>query len=236
MKLVITHHQPLRKALYVFLGILIVALAVAVALDYGHWQSIARSMVSTDTKRELLKEVSALRKDNERLNFELSRLHRSRSINEQTLKENHQHMVELREQIATLSSEVDFFRDVVGATEIGNGPRVNGLRVSPLNDSNRFAYMMIMTNVTKDDSTAEGRLSVQVVGDLNGKKKSLDYQDIVETGPASLAFKFKHFHLFEGTLKMPADFVPSRIGVTIKRKARQRDAAVISYDWAAVLN
>ena len=74
MKLVITPHRPVRKALIAVGLTLAVLLAVVVALDYGHWRAIAGAMVSTGEKRSLLEEAVTLRRENERLRFQLARL------------------------------------------------------------------------------------------------------------------------------------------------------------------
>ena len=74
MKLVITRHRPVRKALISIVLLVAVVLALGVAMDYGHWKSIARAMVSTGEKRSLLEEVVALRRENEALHYEVAQI------------------------------------------------------------------------------------------------------------------------------------------------------------------
>ena len=46
-------------------------LAVAIAVDHGHWKSIAEAKVSSGNKRTLLQEVAQLHREQEDLRFEL---------------------------------------------------------------------------------------------------------------------------------------------------------------------
>lgn len=236
MKLVITPHRPVRKALISVALLAAVTLAILVALDYGHWQSIARATVSTGEKRSLLEEAVALRKENAALHYENTRLRRATEIDGHARREHHEQLVRLEAQIAALSREVEFYRDVVGATEVNAGPRVNGIQIKALEGDGRYAYKLVMTHVSKDDRTAEGLLRVDVRGEFEGQRKALGFDEIVESGPGTLGFKFKHFHLFEGTLKMPPGFVPRQIHLAVQEKSRRRSAHEETYDWAAVLN
>ena len=94
VKLVITPHRPVRKALIAVGLTLAVLLAVVVALDYGHWRAIAGAMVSTGEKRSLLDEAVTLRRENERLRFQLARLRRTEEIHRSAREENHDLLVE----------------------------------------------------------------------------------------------------------------------------------------------
>ncbi len=236
MKLVITPHRPVRKALITFALLGIVGLALLIAIDYGQWKSIASAMVSTGEKRSLLKEVIALRRENETLAYDNARLRRAAEIAAHARQENHAQLVSLQSQVAALGSEIEFYRDVVGATEIDAGPRVNGIQIRALEGDGRYAYKLVMTHVSKDDRTAEGTLQVDVRGEIKGQRKALEFADIVESGPGALGFKFKHFHLFEGTLKMPAGFVPRQIHLAVREQSRRNRTHEETYDWASVLN
>ena len=236
MRLVITPHRPLRKILIAIAGAIGVALAIAIALDYGHWKAIAGSMVSTGKKRTLLEEVRDLRSENERLQFELVRLRRGEEVNRHTRQENHAQLIEVQNQLAALNQELDFYRDILGSTDAVDGPKVKGLQVKPLPGTGRYGYKIILTHVDRDDRVAEGALKVGFSGELNGGRTTLAYDDAVESGPEKLDFKFKHFRLFEGTLKMPEGFVPQQVHVDIRRKNRRSGGFRKTYDWASVLN
>ncbi|MCP5201754.1 MAG: hypothetical protein H6977_17265 [Gammaproteobacteria bacterium] len=236
MKLVITPHRPLRKLLLTVAGLLAVALALAFALDYGHWRAIAGAMVARGDQRELVNEVVSLRRENDALRYDLTRARRAEQIARAAREENRALMVDLKAELAAREQEVRFYRNALGDVRVGAGPRVGGIQVKPLDGDGRYGYSLVMTYVDKDDRVVEGRVQVRLAGEMNGRPEELPFADIVESGPATLDFKFKHFHLFEGTLKIPAQFVPRRIEVAVVDRGRSSSARAESFDWAAALN
>ncbi|MEQ8232945.1 MAG: hypothetical protein RKL32_14635 [Gammaproteobacteria bacterium] len=236
MRLVITPHRPWRKAMIIVGATLAAALAVAIALDYGHWRAIAGAMVSTGEKRSLLEEAASLREANAQLRFEVARLRRTEEINRTAREENHELLVDAQAEIAAMRREVQFYRDAIGSVEVGAGPRVGGIQVKPLDGVGRYGYKLVMTHVDKDDKVAEGSLRVALRGDYQGRGKALGLAELVESGPEEFSFKFKHFYLFEGTIRMPEGFVPRQIEVAVRGRGRGAEARAETYDWASVLN
>lgn len=236
MKLVVKQHRPWRRLLLAVLFTGGAALAIAVALDYGHWKSIATAKVSTGNKRTLLEEVDELRRENASLRYELKRLRRSEEINRATRQENHAQLVELQDANASLNQELEFYREVVAGTEVEAGPKVRGIRLETLSGAGRYRYRVVLTHVDKDDRVAEGVLNIGFRGELGGKRTALQYSDVKETGPENLDFRFKHFRLFEGTIRMPDGFVPEQVQVAVRSRRSSKGSYSETYDWASILN
>jgi hypothetical protein len=236
MKLVIKPHRPVRRALLlVGLGAC-AAFAAVVALDYGDWQRSAHAMVSSGQKRTLLEEVTRLDDENAALRFELAQLRRAEEIGAVRRRGNRDEIMALQSEVAALNQELEFYRDIVGGAEVEGGPRVKGVEIRSLDDARRYRYRLVLMHVDEDDRMAEGTVRIGLRGDLAGQRKALSFAEVVESGPDVLAFKFKHFRLFEGTIKLPEGFVPRQISVAVHAKSRGRDSFAETYDWASVLN
>ena len=225
----------MRKALIYSSLLLLTMLALAVALDYGHWRAIAGAMVSTGEKRSLLDEVITLRRDNADLRFQLTRAARQAEIDKAKNREHHARMVDLKREIAELEGEIEFFRDVVGGTRIGGGPRVGGLSLRALSGDGRYGYTLVLTHAGKDNQVVEGELEIGVDGTLADEPKRLPFAQLVESGAADLSFKFKHFHLFEGTLRIPTDFIPRQVQVAVRQGRKKKPTRDATFDWALAL-
>lgn len=236
MKLVVTQHRPWRRLVMAVLLAGGAALAIAVAFDYGHWKSIATAKVTTGKKRSLLEEVEDLRAANESLRYEIARLRRSDEINRATRQENHAQLVAVQTKNAALNQELEFYREVVAGTEVESGPKVSGIQLQSLNGEGRYRYRVVLTHVDKDDRVAEGVLNIGFRGEQGGKRKALAFSEVKESGPDSLDFKFKHFRLFEGTIRMPDDFVPEQVQVAVRSGRGSKGSYSESYDWASILN
>ena len=236
MKLIITQHRPVRRILVVVGFVGMAVLAAAIAIDRGHWKSIAEAMVSSGNKRTLLQEVAQLHREQEDLRFELARLRRTEEINRHARADNHEYLVRLQTEIAVLNQELDFYRDVVRTTEAESGPRLKGIQLKTLEGEGRYSYRLVLTHVDRDDRVAEGKLDIGFLGELKGERKALSFVDVKESGTESLSFKFKHFRLFEGTVKMPDGFVPQQLHVAVTNKRRSKESFSGTYDWASLLN
>lgn len=236
MKLIITQHRPVRRILVVVGFVGMAVLAVAIAVDHGHWKSIAEARVSSGNKRTLLQEVAQLHREQEDLRFELARLRRTEEISRHARADNHEYLARAQTEIAVLNQELDFYRDVVRTTEAESGPRLKGIQLKTLEGEGRYSYQLVLTHVDRDDRVAEGKLDIGFLGELKGERKALSFIDVKESGTESLSFKFKHFRLFEGTIKMPDGFVPQQIHVAVTNKRRSKGSFSETYDWASLLN
>lgn len=236
MKLVIKQHRPLRRALLVVACVCGGLLALAITVDYGHWTSIATAMVKTGRKGSLLEEVRQLRDENTALQYEMTRMIRTAEINKYSRRNDHVELVELQARLAAVNREIAFYRDVLGQTEVETKTRVKGVQLTRLADDGRYSYRLVLTHVDKDNKLAEGSLRIQLKGEQGGTERALKFAEFTDTGPRNLSFKFKHFRLFEGTIRLPEGFVPRELQVAVQNTSPTRAAVTETYDWAAVLN
>ena len=211
-------------------------LLVAAAVDFGHWQSFVRSLVATGKQRTLVEEIARLNEENSALRYQLARLRRDEEISKSAHHDNHAELVEMQTKVAGLNRELAFYRDVIGAAESETGAKVKGIRLRALDASSRFSYRLVVTYLDENDRETEGAVRISVKGELKGEHKSLSLDQVADTGPDNLVFKFKHFHMFEGTLKLPDGFIPRQISVAVQSRIPVQSSSAASYDWAAVLN
>jgi cell division protein FtsB len=236
MKLVIRQHRPMRRAV---IGAGIVALTlliVAVVFDLGHWRSLARAMVPNRGSQSLSDEVARLRDENTALRYDVARLKRGEEIDKSSRGDNHLQFMQLQAEVAKLKADIKFYREVVGASDVDGGAQVKGIQLKALDVPGRFSYRLVLAHIDENDSETEGSIRIVVKGDLNGQSKVLAQGDIVEAGSDNLAFKFKHFRLFEGSLKLPDGFIPRQISVAAQSRIPTASSSSETYDWAAVQN
>lgn len=236
MKLVIKQHRPLRRVL-LGAGIVVATLLVAaLALDFGQWRSMARAMVPNVGSRTSGDELARLREENSSLRYEVARLRRGEEIDKSTRSDNHLQFIKLQAEVAKLKADIKFYRDVVGASEVDGGTQIKGIQLKPLDTPGRFSYRLVLAHIDENDKQAEGSVRIVVKGELQGKASSLAQGEVIEAGSDSLNFKFKHFRLFEGSLKLPERFIPRQISVAVQSRIPTASTSSETYDWAAVQN
>ena len=236
MKLVIKQHRPLRRLL-IGAGIVLATLGgVAITVDFGQWRSLARVVMPRVGSGAVGEESETLREENSALRYEVARLKRGQEIDKSARGENHLQFVQLQAEVAKLTAEVAFYRDVVAAPDTDAGAQVKGVQLRSLGSAGRFSYRLVLAHIAANDLVAEGSIRIAVKGELNGQNKTLTQGEVVEAGSDNLAFKFKHFRLFEGSLKLPDGFIPRQISVAVQSRIPAQGSSFETYDWSTVQN
>lgn len=236
MKLVIKQHRPLRR-MAIGAGIVAATLLLAtLVLDFGDWRALVGALVSSGHPQTLSEEVSRLRDENSSLRYDVARLKRGEEIDKSARTDNQVQFMRLQAEVASLKRELSFYRDVIGGSDADVGVQVKGIQLKALESSGRFSYRLILAHIDENDSETEGAVRIAVKGDLKGQNKAFGQGEVIEAGSDSLAFKFKHFRMFEGILKLPEGFIPRQISVAVQSRIPQASASSQTYDWAAVQN
>ncbi|MBK6657069.1 MAG: hypothetical protein IPG43_02455 [Proteobacteria bacterium] len=235
MKLVIKQHRPMRRVL-LGAGIVVLTLTlVALLTDVGQWRSLARAMVPNVGNRASGDELTRLREENSNLRYEVARLKRGEQIDKSARSDNHLQFMQMQAELARLKADIKFYRDVVGLRKsmTGRGSRASS---QALDTPGRFGYRLVLAHIDENDKEAQGSIRIAVKGELKGQTKALAQGEIIESGSDSLNFKFKHFRMFEGSLKLPDGFIPRQISVAVQSRIPIASSSSETYDWTAVQN
>lgn len=236
MKLVIKQHRPLRRVLIGAGIVAVTLLVVALLLDFGQWRTLARAMVPNVGNHASGDELPRLREENANLRYEVARLKRGEEIDKSARSDNHLQFMQMQAEVAKLKADIKFYRDVVGASNTDGGAQIKGIQLKPLDTPGRFSYRLVLAHIDENDKEAEGSIRLLVKGELKGQSKALLQSELIEAGSDSLNFKFKHFRLFEGSLKLPDGFIPRQISVAVQSRIPAASSSSETYDWAAVQN
>ncbi len=236
MKLIISAHNPLKKYTYLVLFGVSICLLTAIVVDYGSWKYLSNIVAHNQDYQNLLKEVVDLEKENKRLYLDIARLRKSEDAEKRIRADNHLALVDSEKKISKLQGELEFYRAIVRSSEVDKGPRVKGVRIKQLQGESRFEYKIVLTYINKEHKYAEGRLKFELRGVSNGNKIVYSHKQLAESGRKNMKFKFKHFHLFEGTFKLPDKITPVQIEVSLSDNRGRAVGEKSVYDWLTVVN
>jgi hypothetical protein len=143
---------------------------------------------------------------------------------------------EREEEIAGLRADLAFYSRLTGGNAKREGLAIQGLQLSPISNSSAYNFIVTLTQNIKKGQMISGHLSLSIEGVKDGKLQTLSWSDI---GPAAessgVEFGFKYFQRINGTLMLPAGFVPNRITVAADAST---DGGHVDhqYTWAPTLN
>ena len=236
MKLVVKQHRPVRRATIILFFLLGAVTAVAVAFHYGKWNYILSSLDKSQSKRGLIEDNVALKKEVDRLNKELSKSRRIIEIDNKARSDYQKSVTKLENEIADLSSELGFYREIFASTEAESGPQVRGFKITDFDGERRYQFRLVLTHVTKDDGIADGSVAVEFRGKKDGKEHWVRLGQIAQEGADPLSFRFKHFRRIEGIMELPEGFSPRDVYVAVHQNGRSKLSFNEVYKWASIVN
>ncbi len=188
-----------------------------------------------DERRQLTRELRVAKTEAETLRDQVAYLSRSQEIDTGACQDVKQSLGQLQAESSDLREQLAFYRGIVSPQESQAGVRVYEFRVSAMKTSpNQYRYDLVLIQPVRSDKRVGGQVELSIEGLKSGKKRTLKLDDVASDGARNLLFSFKYFEEFSGQLKLPEDFRPLRVTVSLQPGGGQ---AVIEdeYEWAKIV-
>lgn len=231
-RLVISRYNPwdnIRRSLY------LVVLVVAVGVG-GYYAGLIDSV---DEIQSLSLERDTLQKalyDAEQTISSLSQrasiLEKGGEVDRKATEGIRQTVIELKAQIATLEEEVSFYKGIMAPSGNDKGLRVSKIEVLPEENSGRFRYSIMLTQVADNSSYISGLAAVNIVGLKNGERVMLPLRDLdSDVAELGVKFRFRYFQEIAGTLTLPSQFVPEQVQVVSQSTGSKAQRVEQTINW-----
>jgi len=212
----------------IVVGLSVLALLVALAL--GYWLGLGNrgaamvaesqaAIVDTGEPSTAGDELAMLRTRNE--------------VDRAALEMVRSELAQQKLQIAELEEGIQFYRSLMAPGEIAQGLSLRPIELVPTSDSERFAFRLVAQQEARKHSTLQGELYAELVGTVDGQRKSYPLSSLSEDLDSSvITLRFKYFQSIEGELTLPPGFEPESISV-IASASKPRDMeAREKFSWA----
>lgn len=239
---VVSHH-PWRQG---FVLVTIALLVVAGSLG-GYW--LGRSVARLDDT--YLASVERLNRANRqsitRLEAELVDANLSWQVDREASQALKETIRELKDQVAKLTEEVTFYKSLMAPSALERGIQVADFELTALEETGRFRFHLLLTQVETRRDWVQGDVSLEVRGrgTADGEagptvgsgsatgtvEQVLRLTEIAEEGTYPLKFRFRYFQDLTGVIRLPAGFKPERIVVKAGRRGASTEAAEKTFDW-----
>ena len=231
---VITRKQPLSHLL-LQLAVLVVVLGLLgwfIFAGPGNAEEDyePRLTALTGHNMELQRQNTRLLAEKDQFDRQLAMLEESSAIDKLALDTLREELKDMQDSVFKFKQELEFYQSVLNASQ-SNGLAVQGLYVETLPRLHRFRYKIVLTRFGKGNKSIEGRLSMNLSGDLRGKSKRLGLQDLTLDEKSFVTFSLKNFTVVDGLLDVPAGFTPSQARVQLHNSDGKRVLAERTLDW-----
>lgn len=205
-------HNPVRNRLGLALA-LVLLISAGVGL---YWAGYHASGVASAHMRaalsKLRNQVDYLQQRNQQLLGNSAQLGRSGEIDREAMRRVQAMLNQMQGKLADLTEEVSFYRSIVSPSKLKPGLHLQRFALTATGTRHGFRYHLVLTQVQDKHAVVKGRVSVQIVGQSNGRAKTLD---MAALAGGELDFSFRYFHDFSGNFSLPDGFVPQRVEIKV---------------------
>ncbi len=210
-KLVIKRHRPVHVVAIMLISCAVISIAIWVFLDESQWSYIMSSLAEAKKSQQLWQENTRMKKTITKLEERVVMLERTAQVDRQTTVKLQQGMVEQQDEIYKLKKELEFYQGVMTSAGQSKGLSIQGLQIEETSQPRSYYFKLILTHVSKSDKVAAGKLTIALEGVQGDTARTIDIQELTLSESLPLSFKFGSFRRIEGSIMLPADFVPHRV-------------------------
>jgi len=214
-ELVIKRRYSSRVKLFIA-GVAVVLLIVASGAIYNYGLTAAGvDMFSTfRTQSTLREEIKRLKDESLDLRETLARAQRTLQMDQVAYQELDRSLKESAKEINRLREEVSFYRNIISPDNKVAGLKIDRLTIDRAANApdNHYRYKLVLVQALKHDHTIYGRVRLEVSGAQDGRDAVLAFP---AANDKQHNVNFKYFQEFEGVMKLPRNFQPSLVKVSI---------------------
>nr|WP_251068307.1 DUF6776 family protein [Marinobacter sp. C7] len=180
----------------------------------------------------LEEELDTLRSNYKEARQQLVNLERGKVIDAQALRQARNTIVELETRIASLKSDLTFYKNIMAPSETSKGLQVDSLTLSRDYQPGVWDFKLALTQVGNNKNYISGVVAVNVIGVRDEEKEVIALRDLSEDiEDLGVKFRFRFFQNVEGTLALPEDFEPVEVQVVAQAEGRESSQAERTFDW-----
>ena len=227
LRMKVVAHRPLRNAVMLLIG-----LAVVIGVGFaGYWfgrgelGAAATAIIGTTSEN-----ASAEQRVVE-LERKLADIQLSQVVDGDASESLRQTIKSLRDELSASQDEVLFYRQLMAPSEAQRGLRVEKLELSPGANPAEVKYRLLLTQVSDKNDWASGTVTVDIVGTSANEQVVLPLTEMTQVESYPLAFKFRYFQDFTGTLAIPEGLKPEQIVVTAATSGKDGKRVQKTFSW-----
>ena len=228
------HHDPLKKRFKALLLVVLLGAAGWGLFELGYLESGFDEQRTADQLQTYRERVAYLEQQNRRLTQQLALFERSEGIDSEATAQLSSALEAMETEMLELREELAFYRSIVSPSKMEPGLHVQSFELEPGEVEGRYHYKLVLTLVRGNNRVARGGVEMRVAGEADGEPRTLTLSEL-DPGTKELKFSFKYFQSIEGSLTLPAGFVPRKVELKVDASDRRLDDIEKSYEWNTTL-
>jgi len=222
----VVHRKPMHIFKKVLVAIALMVVSLAVGLVVGQWSGKEAVLQNG----ALLQRLNALEGLQQSLERELAASKLAADVQEQAAQELQQRLTQLLGEKVELENAVSFYRDLMEVGAKKEGLRVASFTVLATNTPQIFQFSILVTQIAEKRKYVAGDIQLKVIGILQGGRQEVifDAKNAVVGFPLKL--RFKYFQDLVGQIRLPPDFIPERVSISVQQNGKKTTGA--DFEWS----
>lgn len=149
-----------------------------------------------------------------------------------SLEEMRQEVAGLQSALALQESELNLYRHLLDEYDEPSGLHVDGLTLRRAPGLDSFQYRIVVRRRANLNESADVSVSLSIDGQRQGEPASIPFNeaDLSMQGDG-LSIRFRYFKVLRGTFVLPADFVPSKVVLSVLEKNDPSSLRIVEFPW-----
>lgn len=213
-RLVVRADEPGRRGYIVLAIVLLVALALWGAFEWGRGNLGLPGGITPD-RVALRERVGMLENEARMLRVELAQRESERVGQARERTELARAIGSLRAEVQQLESELAFYRGVVGTSSRNPSVKVQQFRVSRTEEPDAFRVRLVLGRELDPEGTVSGKLRMSFEGSGSEGPARIDLAQAAGVEGGELSYSFRYLSEVEQLIRLPAGFTPARTFVEL---------------------
>ncbi len=227
LRMKVVAHRPLRNAVLAAVVLIVCAGAGLAGYIVGRGQlgAAATAIIGT-TSANASAEQRVVELERKLADIQLSQV-----VDGDANESLRQTIKSLRAELSASQDEVLFYRQLMAPSEAQRGLRVEKLELNPGATPAEIKYRLLLTQVSDKNDWASGTVTVDIVGNSANEQVVLPLTEMTQVESYPLAFKFRYFQDFTGTLVVPEGLKPEQVVVTAATSGKDGKRVQKTFSW-----
>lgn len=172
-----------------------------------------------------------LRRQIEALEQRAANAEMASEIDRNSMEQLRQEILQSEEHIQSLEQQVGFYQSLMDSNPQQRGVYLESLEIKPANADGEYQYNIIVAQRSSNHQRVSGHLNLQLIGDAEGELgQTISLAELTENQD-SLPLGFRFFQQLDGSIRLPAGFVPVRVRVVVQIDGDSAPRVDETYEW-----
>lgn len=229
---VVIRHRPGYRVRRTLILLAFSVTAAIVGYAAGMAQGGFRFSTAEESRERLTDQVQQLRTQNRKMSQQIVNLERGRAVDEQALNQARRNIVGLETELASLQSELGFYKNIMAPSESSRGLQIDRLALRNAGASGAYDFMVVLVQRGDNKNYLSGSVEVDVTGLRNEQREIIALKDLSDDiDDTAIKLRYRYFQEVKGRLQLPDDFEPLSVQVMAKRDGSGSALVERTFDW-----